>query len=75
MSEIGYNIAGVKVSPILRVEKLWNNGSDPGRYGGGIGWWPYGYTSNLKLFYTMVRETGEAHALNQVNLQWQVYFF
>ncbi|HXJ22726.1 MAG TPA: porin [Polyangia bacterium] len=75
MAEIGYNIAGVKVSPILRVEKLWNNGSDPGRYGGGLAWWPYGYNSNLKLFYTQVRETGEAHALNQVNLQWQVYFY
>jgi len=80
MSEIGYNFAGARVSPILRIEENWNK-SNPamtttiGRYGGGIGWWPYGHNSNLKLFYTMVRETGEVHALNQVNLQWQVYFY
>jgi hypothetical protein len=80
MGEVGYNIAGARVSPIVRVEENWNK-SNPamtttvGRYGGGIGWWPYGHNTNLKLFYTMVRETGEVHALNQVNLQWQVYFF
>jgi hypothetical protein len=75
MGEIGYNIAGARVSPILRAEKLWNDTTDPGRYSGGVGWWPYGHNSNLKLFFTQQRTTGETRALNQVNLQWQVYFF
>ncbi len=79
MAEAGYNVAAIRVSPILRFEELWDEAGattvHAARYSGGLGWWPYGHTSNLKLFYTQVRETNEAHALNQVNLQWQVYFF
>jgi len=75
MGEIGYNFAGLRISPILRAEKLWNSGTNPGRYSGGVGWWPYGHSSNLKLFYTQARVANEAHAANQVNLQWQIYFF
>jgi hypothetical protein len=75
MGEVGYTIAGARISPILRAEKVWNNGTNPGRYSGGIAWWPYGHNSNVKLFYTQQRTSTQVHALNQVNLQWQVYFF
>lgn len=81
MAEVGYTFAGVRVSPILRFEDLLiastaaTSSSHVERFGGGVGWWPYGHTSNLKLFFTQVRQTNEDHAQNQVNLQWQVYFF
>jgi hypothetical protein len=81
MAEVGYNIAGVRVSPILRFEDLLvastatAGSSHVARFGGGVGWWPYGHTSNLKLFFTQIRASNEDHAQNQVNLQWQVYFF
>lgn len=79
MAEAGYNVASVRVSPILRFEELWNSSVSPtthvARYSGGLAWWPYGHNSNLKAFFTQIRETAEVHAANQFNLQWQVYFF
>ncbi len=81
MGEAGYNFDAVHVSPIVRVEHLWG-GTSPGgttsvdqtRAGGGLAFWPYGHTSNLKAFYTRTTETGGVHAANQFNLQWQLYF-
>ncbi|HVT06069.1 MAG TPA: hypothetical protein VHO67_01355, partial [Polyangia bacterium] len=75
MAEAGYIFPGVRVSPILRFEKDWNSSTNPAVYAVGVAWWPYGHTSNLKLFYAQNRISNEAHAANQVNLQWQVYFF
>ncbi len=81
MAEAGYNFAGVRVSPIVRFEDLLlaSTATAPSshveRFSGGLGWWPYGHTSNLKLFFTQIRASNEMHAQNQVNLQWQVYFF
>ena len=76
MAEAGYTIADARVSPILRVEELWNSdtSSHVGRFSGGLAWWPYGHTSNLTAFFTQVRESAGGH-FNQVNVQWQVYFF
>ncbi|HXU60066.1 MAG TPA: hypothetical protein VN962_00095 [Polyangia bacterium] len=81
MAEVGYNVAGLRISPILRFEDRLisstavNPSTHVETFGGGVGWWPYGHASNLKLFFMQTRETNEAHAANQVNLQWQVYFF
>lgn len=81
MAEVGYNIAAARISPILRFEDrlISSTATAPSSYiaqfGGGLGWWPYGHTSNLKLFFMQAREKGAPHAANQVNLQWQVYFF
>lgn len=81
MAEVGYNFAGLRVSPIARFEDrlISSTAATPSShietYGGGLGWWPYGHASNLKLFFMQTRESVEAHAANQVNLQWQVYFF
>ncbi|HSS40774.1 MAG TPA: hypothetical protein VLT58_18555, partial [Polyangia bacterium] len=74
-AEAGYTFGGARLSPILRYEKDWNSSSNPANYSIGLAWWPYGHTSNVKLFYTQNRVANEAHAANQVNLQWQVYFF
>ena len=58
MSEIGYNFAGLNISPIFRFEQLWGGTSSGGttsvnqtRAGGGLAFWPYGHNSNLKAFY------------------------
>jgi hypothetical protein len=81
MSEIGYNFAGFNISPIARVEQLWGGTSSGGvtsvdqtRAGGGVAFWPYGHNTNLKAFYMHDAQTGTAHAANQVNVQWQLYF-
>jgi hypothetical protein len=82
MGEAGYNFAGIKVSPIVRVEHLSADSlvaAGPRlvqtRYAGGLAWWPYGHNSNLKAFYTRIQQDNADHGANQFNLQWQVYFF
>ena len=81
MSEVGYNIGGLNLSPIVRVEHLWGGTSSGGvtsadqtRAGGGLAFWPYGHNSNLKAFYMRDTQTGTKHGANQVNVQWQLYF-
>lgn len=73
MSEIGYNF-NTLISPIARVEYLWGPANGY-HIGGGLALWAFGHTSNLKLFYTRNWEQGTLHADNQVNLQWQLFFF
>ncbi len=77
MGEAGYTVAAVRLSPIVHVERRWGSGDVPDetRIGGGLAFWPYGHTSNVKAFYTHVKTTGEANGYNQFNLQWQVFFF
>jgi hypothetical protein len=75
MGEAGYNIAEVRLNPIVRVERLWVSGADQTRIGGGIAFWPYGHNTNVKAFYAHVKTDGAASGFNQFNLQWQVYFF
>jgi hypothetical protein len=79
MAEVGYTFLGLGISPILRFEEVWDQSLSPSAhqaaYSGGLAWWPYGFASNVKLFYSQVRVSGEAHAANQVILQWQLYFF
>lgn len=79
--EAGYTFLGVKVAPIVRIEHLKIDATPPAantvqnRYAGGIAYWCYGHNSNAKLFYTRIQEDGALHGANQINLQWQVYFF
>jgi hypothetical protein len=83
MGEVGFNIAALQLSPILHAEHLWGGTSsgmvtsvDQSHIGGGLAYWPFGHSSNLKAFYT--RNTTAAvgqHDDNQVNVQWQLYFF
>jgi hypothetical protein len=77
MGEAGFTIFELNLSPIVRYEQLWtaNGGPDQKRIGGGLAFWPYLHNSNLKVFYTRVMQEGASHGANQVNLQWQVYFF
>lgn len=73
MSEIGFNF-NTLFSPIARVEYLWGP-ANIYHIGGGLAFWPFGHTSNLKAFYTRNWEQGTLHADNQVNVQWQLFFF
>jgi len=77
-SEVGYLIAGLHLSPIVRVDHLWLTGDDNdlSRYAGGVAFWPFGHNSNVKAFYS--RESSQAaaeHAANAFNLQWQIYYY
>ena len=81
MSEAGYNF-NTLISPILHVEYLWGGTSsggvtsvNQGRYGGGLALWCFGHNSNLKVFYTRLTEQGAPHGANQINAQWQLFFF
>jgi hypothetical protein len=77
MGEAGYRINDLKLSPIVRAEHLWGTGAlrDESRYSGGLALWCHGHNSNLKAFYTRVHRDGAMHNYNQVNVQWQVFFF
>jgi hypothetical protein len=77
VGEIGYNITSVQISPIVRVEELVISGAGPNenRFAVGAAYWPYLHNSNLKLFYTRITREAAAHGANQINLQWQLYFF
>jgi hypothetical protein len=81
MAEVGYNIF-TTLSPIFHIEHLWGGTSDfpvtvadRTIVGGGLAFWPYGHNANLKAFYARNTEAGTAHGANQVNVQWQLYFF
>jgi hypothetical protein len=76
MGEVGFLIGGARVSPIIRAERDFiTNANDQTRLGGGLAFWPFGHNTNLKLFYTNLKTENAAKATNQINLQWQLYFF
>lgn len=91
MVEAGYLIGPLMLSPIFRYERLVGqtipnpdptmpplvDPSDPNetRIGGGLAFWPYGHNSTLKAFYSRVHYEPGIHDFNQINLQWQLYFF
>ena len=51
-----------------------NNPSED-RYGGGLAFWPYGFNSNVKLYFLRVHRNPAVHDYNQINVQWQVYVY
>jgi hypothetical protein len=80
MAEAGYRFAAYSLSPILRYEQRFVEGAttavpDETRYVLGLAYWPFGHTSNLKVFYTRIHATPAAHDYNQFVLQWQLFFF
>lgn len=77
MGEAGVTFQAAKLSPIVRYERRWGDGSagDETDFGGGLAFWPYGHTSNLKAFYTRLVPEKPARAYDQLNVQWQVAFY
>ena len=91
MGEIGYLIGPAMLSPIFRYERLDapqildpagsgmiiddpNNPSE-WRAGGGLAFWPFAYNTNFKAFVARVHRRPGIHDYNQVNVQWQMYFY
>jgi len=80
MAEAGYLIRPIMLSPIGRVERLTVDqpsavAPSENRYGGGLAFWPYGHNSNLKAFFAKVHRSPAPHDYNQINLQWQLFFY
>ena len=75
--ELGYHINVLELSPIVRYEHRWMDAApgDETALGAGLGYWPFGHTSNLKLLYQRIIPEGPALAYNQFNLQGQLFFF
>jgi hypothetical protein len=51
-----------------------NNPSEV-RYGGGLAFWPFGHTSNLKVFFTHVHRNIGLHDFNVISAQLQLFYF
>jgi hypothetical protein len=80
MSEVGYLIDAVNLSPIFRFERRWvdnqtANVPDETRVGGGLAFWPYGHNFNVKAFYTRIMPKPAVHDYNQAIVQAQFYVF
>ena len=80
MGEVGYRLDAFPISPIVTFEqrKISDNDAKNTRIGGGLAYWPYGHTINLKAFYTHIANKppmGDSRGYNQFNLQWQLYFY
>jgi hypothetical protein len=80
MGEAGYRFDAVPISPIVNVElrNLADSNASTTRVGGGLAFWPYGHTINLKAFYTRITDkpdVGDSYGYNQFQLQGQLYFY
>jgi len=77
MGEVGFAIGDLKLAPIVRAERLFLTGdnNDTTRLGGGLALFAFNHNSNLKLFYTNIKGEAASRGVNQINLQWQLYFF
>jgi hypothetical protein len=45
------------------------------RIGGGLAFWPYGHNTNFKAFFQRIHRLPGTQDYNQVNVQWQLYFY
>ena len=90
MGEAGYRFDAFPISPIVKFEQLSgtvNAGGMPPvsvdvnqtRIGGGLAYWPFGHTINVKGFFTHVttKADGAAESVgqDQFQLQTQLYFY
>lgn len=78
MAEAGYLIDAIDLSPIVRFERQWISptSTHETRFGGGVAFWPYSHSFNVKAFYQrVVPDAPMQHGYNQINLQTQVYVF
>lgn len=77
MAEAGVRFDAVKLTPVLRYEQRWGEGTagDETLLGGGLSWFVFGHTSNLKAFYTHVIPQDPADPYEQFNIQWQLAFY
>jgi Phosphate-selective porin O and P len=73
--EAGFYVAPIKSQPFFQYsDQSFDHHSHPDqkRTTFGLGFYPYGHTSDLKFAYTRLTETGQG-SRNQYQLQYQVY--
>jgi len=81
MAEAGYRFDAFPISPIVKVEHLTVADADASqtRFGGGLAFWPYGHTINVKGFFTHSSFDpgggGAKLGQDQLQLQTQLYFY
>jgi len=80
MAEAGYRFDAVPISPIVKFEQasISNSDAKETRFGGGLAYWPFGHTVNVKGFFTHINQdpgVGDSHGQNQFQLQTQLYFY
>jgi hypothetical protein len=80
MAEGGYQILAAQVSPIVKYERLSVSatGASTTLLSGGLAFWPFGHTSNVKAFFTRAMLSplpAGQHDFNQFQLQWQLFFY
>jgi len=80
MAEAGYRLDAIPISPILKFEQrdFANSDQRETRFGGGLAYWPYGHTINMKAFLTHISakpDVGDSLGSNQFQLQGQLYFY
>ncbi|HVW29612.1 MAG TPA: hypothetical protein VHC69_29820 [Polyangiaceae bacterium] len=76
--EVGYRFEPIHLAPVFRFERRWQAGggaNDETDTGGGLAWFAFGHTANLKAFYTRLIPGGSAKGYDQVNVQAQLAFF
>ena len=61
----------------LRFERRWGPGNliDETDIGGGLAFWAFNHTSNIKAFYVRGKPGGALRDYDQFNAQWQLAFF
>jgi hypothetical protein len=76
MAEAGVLIPVLRLSPVARYERRWGSVRviDEQAFGGGLSFWAFGHTSNLKAFYMRAIREGVAD-YDQFNAQWQLFFY
>lgn len=76
-AEAGYLIQVLRLSPIVRFERRWGPGTalDETLIGGGLAFWAFNHTSNIKAFYVRGKPGGAVRDYDQFNAQWQLAFF
>jgi len=81
MGEAGYRFDAVPISPIVKFEQLSQSDTDfkQTRIGGGLAYWPYGHTINVKGFFThsstQVAAGADKVGQDQIQIQTQLYFY
>jgi hypothetical protein len=76
-AEAGYLIGLLRSSFIARAERRWGPGRaiDETAFGGGIAFWAFNHTSNVKVFYLRVKPGAATRDTDQFVAQWQLAFF
>lgn len=81
MGEAGFRFDAVPISPIVKFESLSQSDTDfkQTRIGGGLAYWPFGHTINVKGFFThsstQLAAGADKVGQDQFQLQTQLYFY